>query len=319
MKNSIKKLTLSCLSGMVLISTTTPVMGQNYADPYVDDYSYDYSYENPSNQGQTYQQNNPAYQTQYQQNRGYREIPNHHRQNTSQYSGQGNYTPQSAQNYNHVPVQNNYNLPPLQGRVVTVPPGTMIPGATANRTLSSKNLRTGDRISVLMNGPFYYNGLMVLPAGTSITGTVVMAEAAGRAGKNGKLMIVFNQARTPSGQAIGLSGKIATEDGSGILKGGTGMDRAKEIVKDTAVGSGVGALLGTIFGAVSGGQAGKGAAIGTAIGGGTGVAKTIYDKGKDVVIEAGEQLNIILDSELRTGSEPAQQLPGLTPDYNYRY
>ncbi len=326
MKNSLKKLTLSCLSGVVLISMTMPVMGQDYAAPYTDDYDYsyessDYSYDESQNRGPAYQQNNSTYQAPYQQN---------YKKNKKRYSGQNNYSQapnpnynrtQAAPNYNNIPVQNNYSLPPLQGRVVTVPAGTMLSGATANRTISSKNLRTGDRISVLMERPFYYSGAMVLPAGTSVTGTVVMAESAGRAGKNGKLMIVFNQATTPSGKTVGLSGKIATEDGSGILKGGTGMDRAKEVVKDTAVGSGVGALLGTIFGAVSGGSVGKGAAIGTAIGGGTGVAKTIYDKGREVVIEAGEQLNIILDSELRIGGEQNTnpQLPSVTPDYNYRY
>jgi|GEM_PF-1052381 len=336
MKKSLKKLTLSCLSGMVLVSMTMPVLGQDYADSYANDYDYsydsydsDYNYDQQSNQSQpqNYQQDNNNYSK---QNRNYNTVPNQYTQNNNQYSGQENYSPQPANNYNrvstpnynnNVPVQNNYNLPPLQGRVVTVPPGTMLPGATTNRTLSSKNLRTGDRVSVLMNSPFYYNGTMVLPAGTSITGTVVMAESAGRAGKNGKLMVVFNQATTPSGQTVGLSGKIATDDGSGILKGGTGMDRAKEVVKDTAVGSGIGALLGTIFGAVSGGSSGKGAAIGTAIGGGTGVAKTIYDKGRDVVIEAGEKLDIILDSELRTGSEQdgASQLPSVSPNNNYNY
>ncbi len=328
MEKTLKKFTLGCLGTMVLISMTMPVKGQDYADPYLDDYdysyeNYDYDYSQPQtgSQAQNYQQSSPGYQA---QNRSYREIPNQYRQNTSQYRAPGNYSqqmPQPAPNYNTVPVQNNYSLPPLQGRVVVVPPGTMLPGVTANRTISSKNLRTGDRINFIMNTPFYYSGSMVLPAGTSITGTVVMAEAAGRAGKNGQLMIVFNQATTPSGQTVGLSGKIATDDGSGILKGGTGMDRAKEVVKDTAVGSGVGALLGTVFGAISGGNVGKGAAIGTAIGGGTGVAKTIYDKGKDVVIDIGEKIDIILDSELRTGGEQsgAQQSPGLTPNYNNNY
>lgn len=329
MKNTLKKLSVSCLSGIVMLSMTMPVLSQDYAGTYSDDYNYsyenyDYNYDLPSNQGQTqnYQQNNTNYQP---QNQNYnRNVPSQYTQNTNQYSGQNNYPAQPVQNYsqnqnyNNPPVQNNYNLPPLQGRVVTVPPGTMLPGVSTNRTLSSKNLRTGDKISVLMNSPFYYNGTMVLPAGTNIAGTVVMAESAGRAGKNGKLMIIFNQATTPSGQTVGLSGKIATDDGSGILKGGTGMDRAKEIVKDTAVGSGMGALLGTIFGAISGGSAGKGAAIGTAIGGGTGVAKTIYDKGKDVIIEAGEQLDIILDSELRTGGDNSgtSQLPGMNSGYN---
>jgi len=317
MKKCAKKLTSGCLGGLFFVAMTMPVLSQDYTN----DYSYEPSYRQPVQstqlqQPQTYQQA-PAYQqpTTYQQN---------------QY--QGNYSPQPMQpaqnygqappSYNTVPVQNNYNLPQLQGRVVSVPPGTMIQGATTNRTLSSKNLRTGDRINVLLNAPFYYGNAMVLPAGTNISGTVVMAESAGRAGKNGKLMIVFNQAITPQGQHMGLSGKLATDDGSGILKGGTGMDRTKAIVKDTAVGAGSGALFGLLGSAISGGDKGKGAALGTAIGGGLGVAKTVVDKGKEVIIEAGQRLDIILDSELRTGGEqnqviPTQNLPSMTPNYNY--
>lgn len=315
MKKSVKKYTLTALSGIMLATTVLPAFAENYSyDSY--NSNSDYSYQQPS-QNQNYNQ----YQYQnYQQN---------YPQQNSYSAQQKNYSapvytqPQPlSQNYgNMIPVQNNYSLPPLQGRVVSVPPGTMIPGAVANRTLSSKNLRTGDSISVNLSSPFYYAGAMVLPAGSNILGTVVMAEPAGRAGKNGQLMIVFNQAITPSGQRMGLTGKMATDDGSGVLKGGTAMDRTKEIVKDTAVGAGAGALFGLIGSAISGGKAGKGAALGTAIGGGAGAVKTVIDKGKDVVIEVGERLDIILDSELRTGGEQASPPApsSYNPDYNYGY
>jgi hypothetical protein len=275
MKNTFKKLTLGCMSGILLASMTLPVLAQNYGNSdngYYDDNDYSYS---PPAQKQAYKQN---------------------------------YAPQKQ----------NYNLPPLKGHVVVVPAGTMISGVTANRTLSSKNLRTGDRVSVMLNAPFYYGNSLALPAGTNISGTVVTASAAGRAEKNGKLMIVFNQAITPSGQQLGFSGKIATDDGSGLLKGGTAMGRATSVAKDTAVGAGAGALAGLIGSAVSGGKTGRGAAIGTAIGGGIGLGKSVIDKGKDVVISAGDPLDIILDSDLRAGGEQGggQSLPSMN-DYGY--
>lgn len=310
MKQSLKKITVTTMSGLLLATTVLPVFAQDYSyDSYDSGYDYSYQQTNQTQNTNQYQYQNQNYQQQsYPQQNNY-PAPAYNRPQ------------QPPQSYNTVPVQNNYNLPPLQGRVVSVPPGTMIPGAIVNRTISSKNLRTGDSISVNMSQPFYYAGSLVLPAGSNILGTVVMAEPAGRAGKNGQLMIVFNQAITPSGQRMGMTGKLATEDGSGVLKGGTAMDRTKEVVKDTAVGAGVGALLGTIFGAISGGSAGKGAAIGTAIGGGSGVAKTVIDKGKDVVIEVGQQLDIILDSELRTGGEEnSSPVPSnFNTDYNYGY
>lgn len=317
MKKGIKKLTVIGLSSIMLASTILPALAE-------DNYSYD-SYDYDSYEDIDYSYDEPSA---YQQPQVIQEQPQqqpYQQPQTQQYTQ--TYTRPSAppQNYGQVPVQNNYSLPPLQGRVVTVPPGTMIPGATATRTLSSQNLRTGDTISVALNTPFYYAGAMVLPAGTNIMGTVVTAQSAGRAGRNGQLMIVFNQAVTPQGQRIGLTGKLATEDGSGVLKGGTAMDRAKEVAKDTAIGAGSGALFGLIGSAISGGNKGKGAAIGTAIGGGLGAAKTVIDKGKDVVIEAGERLNIILDSELRTGGEqmsPPVSVPApssYNQNYNYSY
>jgi len=307
---------------MVLISMTVPVFAQNYSGS--PDYSYN-SYKSSSTQAP--QQNYPTTQTQsYQtQPQAYQTSQNQYPQNNyqsqqSQPAQNYNQIPPAPNNYNKVPAQNNYNLPPLQGHVVTVPPGTMLPAVTTNRTLSSQNLRTGDRISVFMNAPFYYNGTMVLPAGTRIIGTVVMAEAAGRAGKNGKLMILFNRATTPTGQNIGLSGKLATDDGTGVLKGGTGMSRATKVVKDTAVGAGLGALFGLIGSAISGGSKGKGAALGSAIGGGLGATKTVIDKGNNVIIKAGEELNIILNSELRIGGETnVPSLPPLNQNYDNNY
>jgi hypothetical protein len=266
MKPSFKKISLTALSGIMLASTVMPAFAQNYT------------------------QNYKSSQT---------TKPNYNYQQPAQ-----NYNYQPPQNYNYQPpAQNNYSLPPLQGRVVIVPPGTMITGATVSRQISSEYARTGDTVSMIMNTPFYYGNTMVLPAGSNIQGTIVLAEKAGFTGKNGQLMIVFNSATTPNGQRIPLSGKIATEDGTGVIKGGTATDRATKAVKNAAVGSGLGALAGLIFGAASGGKAGKGAAIGTAIGGGTGLLKSAADKGSNVVIGPGDRVDIILDSELRAGAD----------------
>jgi len=222
---------------------------------------------------------------------------------TSQYSAQYNqgYQPYT-QNYNA-----NNGFPPLQGKVVTVPTNTYFKVITTN-PISTEYLTQGDTVSVVLGSDFYYGGSLVLPANSIINGTAVIAQKAGRTGKNGKLKIVFRNATTPNGQRIPLSAKLATEDGTGIISGGTTKGRMYEAAKDTAVGAAGGALLGTAIGAIAGGRPGKGAWSGTAIGAGLGLGKSVIDKGNQAEIPANTPVDIILDQPLV-----------VSPNTNYNY
>ena len=55
---------------------------------------------------------------------------------------------------------------------------------------------------------------------------------------------------------VPISAVVKTDDGTGVLVGGTKIDVAKEYTKDLAVGSGAGALSGLVFGALAGGSVG---------------------------------------------------------------
>jgi len=208
-----------------------------------------------------------------------------------------NYNPgYSAQNYH-----NGYNLPPLQGRVTTVPAGSVINGVAPTTTISTQYLTAGDPVIFTLNQPYYFNGVAVLPAGTSIQGNAVIAQKAGFAGSYGKLKIMFNNANLPNGQRVPISGKLVTNDGTGLLTGGTGMNRASKVAKNTAIGAGSGALLGLIGSAVSGGKKGKGTAIMTGVGAGVGLLGSGVQKGEDVIIEAGQPVDIMIDQPLTVG------------------
>lgn len=187
-----------------------------------------------------------------------------------------------------------YNMPPLQGKVVMVPAGVSIPACT-NMVLSSEFLTVGQSVSIPITNNFYYNNTLIAPLGSSVNGTVIQAKKAGRAGINGQLMIKFTNIITPYGQMIPISGKIKTDDGTGLLVGGTKMDTTKAYAKDIAIGTGVGALAGVIMGPLSGGKAGKGTAMGTAVGATAGLAKSLWDKGIEVEIPAGSQIDIVMD------------------------
>lgn len=219
--------------------------------------------------------------------------------------------PNSNYGYSAPNYQNGYNLPPLQGRVTTVPAGTVINGVAPTTTISTEYLTAGDAVAFTLSQPYTFNGSVVLPAGTSIQGNAVIAKKAGYGAGYGELKIMFNRASLPNGQSLPISGKLVTNDGTGILKGGTTGGRAMQAGKNAAVGAGAGALMGLIGSAVSGGKIGKGTAIMTGVGGGLGLGKTLIDKGNDVYLEAGQPVDIILDQPLTVGgSQPAY-------DYNY--
>lgn len=215
-------------------------------------------------------------------------------------------------NQNYAGQQNNgYNLPPLQGRVVTVPQGSVIQGVSPTTTISTQYMTAGDPVTFVLNQPYYYNGSQVLPQGTSIQGNAVIVQKAGFAGSYGKLKVMFNNANLPNGQRIPISGKIATDDGTGILTAGTTVNRVTTAAKDTAIGAGAGALTGLIASAMSGGKKGKGTALMTAVGGGLGLGKSLIDKGGDVTLDAGTPVNIILDQPLTVS--------GSSSSYNNNY
>ena len=261
------KLNIFCALGTAMIFCASSIA---YEPSYYQDYN---------------QYNQPQQNTQYSQ-------PNY------TYSAPFQQYQNSSQTYANTQSHVNYNYStPYQGHVIIMPAGTQFP-ATVNYNLSTANITAGDSVSFVLAEPFYYNGLMIAPAGSTVYGNAVIAKKAGRTGKNAQLKINFNSIMTPQGQNIPISGKIATSDGTGILKGGTAKNTAVNYAKNTAIGAAVGALAGTALGPLSGGSVGKGAIYGTAIGGGVGVAKALVDKGAEVVIQAGERIDIILDQPI---------------------
>jgi type IV secretory pathway VirB10-like protein len=221
--------------------------------------------------------------------------------NTYSNSGTG-YQPyaQNQQPYNAPYNNSSYGQqPPLQGYVMTAPPGTVV-SATLSSPVSSDFARVGDRFSATLGSPIASGGNVILPAGSQMEGQVVMVKPAGRAGKNGELDIRFTSALLPNGQRVPLSAKIQTEDGTGIIRGGSTAGRFGRAAVTTGVGAGLGAALGTAMGPLSGGGVGRGAIYGTALGAGMGALGSAFQKGTPAVVESGAPVNIVLDQPLTT-------------------
>ncbi len=212
----------------------------------------------------------------------------------SNYNFAPNSYAQNAQNAYNANTPVTYNNGPLKGSVITVPAGEIF-SANLTSPLSSQTAAVGQPIYLSLGNDFYYNNKLIAPAGSSVIGTVVEASSAKHGSINGKLCVRFNQITTPFGSQIPISAVIKTDDGSGVLVGGTKMDVTKEYAKDLAAGSAAGALSGLVFGALaSGDKLGRGVALGTAVGAGGGLVKSVIDKGNDVEIPANSAIELTL-------------------------
>lgn len=194
---------------------------------------------------------------------------------------------------NYYPTQTLNGNQTLKGSVVTVPAGQSMP-VVVTTPISSANMTTGQTVTVALGSDFYYNGNLIAPAGSSVTGTALEVSKAKHGSMNGKLLLRFTQIVTPYGVQIPISAVVKTTDNSGVLIGGTKMDVTKEFGKDVAIGAGAGALAGAIISPLAGGSIGKGTALATAVGAGGGVVKSIWDKGNDVVIPANSAVQLVL-------------------------
>lgn len=205
---------------------------------------------------------------------------------------------------------------PLQGYVMTAPPGTVM-SASLSSPVSSEFARVGDRFTATLASPVASGSSVILPAGSQMEGQVVMVKPAGRAGKSGELEVRFTSAMLPNGQRVPLSARIQTEDGTGIIKGGTTGGRVGRAAVTTGVGAGLGAALGTAMGPLSGGGVGRGAIYGTALGAGMGALGAAFQKGTPAQIESGEPVNIVLDQPLTTSPGGAMGSSGYAqPNYS---
>lgn len=204
------------------------------------------------------------------------------------------YSPQNVYAQN----QNNN----LQGYALYVPAGATT-SAVLSQEINSQTAVVGSVVTAVLTNDFMYNGTLIASSGSTLIGSVTYNKKAGFGSRNAQMQIRFTTIRTPYNNVIPISGVIATDDGSGILKGGTKKDAAKEFAKDAVIGAGAGAVLGTAMGPLSGGSVGKGAIYGTAIGGGLGLAKAIANKGETILIPSNSQINILFDQPITLGAQ----------------
>ena len=168
-------------------------------------------------------------------------------------------------------------LPPIaKFREYTVPEDAAL-RLSIETPLSSETAKMEDTVEATLANPVSVDGVEVLPAGSTLRGTVTAVESAGKVKGRASLGLLFNTL-VARNERVPISARWAAQAES------TKKNDAKKI----GIGAGAGAIIGGIIGG------GKGAATGAAIGGGAGTAMVLTSEGKPIVLSKGEEITVKL-------------------------
>lgn len=180
-------------------------------------------------------------------------------------------------------------LPPL-----VVPAGTTIPVSLVSR-ISTKHASPGDGVYARTVFPVTVSDKIVIPVGSFVRGKIAEVERPGRVKGKPELTITFQSLILPSGRTLDIYATLGSVGDSGRRKGESSIEGDSSKGQDAAT-IGSTAAQGAVIGAI--GARGKGAAVGAGVGAAAGAAAVLLTRGKDVVLEAGTTLEIVLDRRL---------------------
>ena len=164
---------------------------------------------------------------------------------------------------------------------IVVPAGTTLT-VTVGQALSSKTSQSGQTFMATMAQPVSVKGVTAIPAGSTVSGTVVTAKSKGKIKGQGELDLALTSV-TVRGQNYNIQTGVMAQTIKG--KG-----------KRTAVATGGGAAGGALIGGIAGG--GKGAGIGALVGAGAGLVGGTLTGNQQIEIPAESALSFKLSAPL---------------------
>ncbi|MFQ5701867.1 MAG: hypothetical protein ACE5HU_08505 [Acidobacteriota bacterium] len=194
-------------------------------------------------------------------------------------------SPKAAPSHTHAEPRRTASLP-KRPSMTTLPEGTILE-VQLNSRLSSGANRVGDTFMAEVIEDVRGRSGRVIPAGSTIYGTVSEVKKAKRGAGRASLGITFTQIDLPGGFSSPISASLYEESESKKKKNAA-------IIGGGAAG---GAVLGRILGKNT-----KGAVIGSIVGGAIGTGVVLSKKGEQVELPAGTVLSIRLDEPLKVPS-----------------
>ncbi len=180
--------------------------------------------------------------------------------------------------------------PPAPPIIKTVPAGTPIEVAFLDG-VSSKSSQAGDSFRARVSKDVVQDGIVVIPAGSVVVGSVTEAVPLKKIGGQAKLALEFTKLELTSGRTAPISASFS-EAG----KSETGKDAAT-IGGATAGGAVLGRML-------SKGDRNKGTVLGAIVGAAAGTAIAAKTKGEEVEIPAGTAITLKLQDAAQITVRP---------------
>jgi hypothetical protein len=169
-------------------------------------------------------------------------------------------------------------------REIVLPAGTTLPVVLDTR-VDSASSHVEETVRAHLRRAVTHDGALVLPAGSTVSGTVEIADPGGKVSGRAAVAVRFHSL-TPRGT-----------DEHYAIETSAVRRVAPSTKKKDALKIGAPAAGGALIGALLGGK--KGALIGTAAGGGAGAAVVMTTRGEQVRLPAGTPLTIELRAPLR--------------------
>ncbi len=179
---------------------------------------------------------------------------------------------------------------------VTAPVGTAIRVRTTEG-LNSETAQNGQPFNGVVTNEVVSDGLVIIPAGSAVSGRVIDSKDAGHFKGHSILSVELTSVRR-HGTIVPITTDAYTVEGK---------NRGTNSAEKIGGGAAVGAVLGGIFGH------GKGAAIGALAGGGAGTAVQGFTRGQQVSIPSESLIRFRLAHSLTVGSaeQPSNYGPTL--------
>jgi len=183
------------------------------------------------------------------------------------------------------------------GRVlpaIVVPAGTVIPVILTSR-VTTKNAKDGDGVYGKTSFPITVDNKIVIPEGSHVRGKITEVKRPGRVKGKGELTLSFQTLVLPNGHTIPIYSSLGGAGGAGTRKGEATVEGDSSKGEDAKT-VGTTAASGAVIGVIANG--GKGAAAGGVGGAAVGTAAVLLGRGKDLVLEPGTTIEIVLDQPL---------------------
>jgi len=173
--------------------------------------------------------------------------------------------------------------PPAPQYVELTVPRDAVLGLQIERTVSSENARTEDRVTARVTRDVRVGNRIAIPAGSLVTGSVLDIDRGGRVRGRSRLSIRFHTLTLSDGTDITLRTDPVIREGQSA----SGESAAK--VGGAAIG-------GAILGAILGGQ--RGAAVGAGIGAAGGTAAAMTNTPDAARLSAGTTITLRMQEQL---------------------